>query len=482
MRHPISLLCLSDLHFEAESDMSHIGRFGADLYNYVSNPERQKWKPDFIVIPGDIVNHGNEYDDADDVIQTIANKFSIPLENVIVVPGNHDKEGPKNLDEVNAGRTAFDNYCKDCTDTSNKNDFSKVFRAQFDKFLKFSEKFNSNLVKPSDTLLEPGLGALAGFKVFEKEHLCFILINTEWLYVSVDTFPKIPEDVSKHLKIYENCQLCAPLIKDVCERIGKEYPDFTVISVMHRPFEDLTWDEKNHHDNFSVDVVERINRISDILITGHDHTINDEPPSMIRNRLQHFRIGATGRREPLEKDLVQSAEIIRINPVRLEIERLHLQYDNKMGKTGCWSGKEDINKYRLFSKTSVGGKVNVAKNNATVFAKSTAETDIRKAVSAYIKIPEGREMLCLELIRGGKKRIMDEISRCKTQKLVIVFYQLVYRIRAKVIPPSLSIVEADNFIKEVRDALLEDVLSNRIWMCNMHVEVYMDEFDGVKTK
>ena len=74
-------------------------------------------------------------------------------------------------------------------------------------------------------------------KVFEEDRLCFLIINTEWLYVSPKYFgDSIEKKVERHLKIYEKCKLCAPMVKDLCDIIKKEYPDYMLQVAMDTDF------------------------------------------------------------------------------------------------------------------------------------------------------------------------------------------------------------------------------------------------------
>ena len=123
------------------------------------------------------------------------------------------------------------------------------------------------------------------------------MVNTEWLYIPKDPFekhidPYVSEGISTHMKLYEKCQLCTPLIKDAFQLIKDKYADYTIITVMHRGFEDLTWKENNASDKLNIDSIRYLKHVSDIILSGHDHTIRMEAPTLINNRIQHFRLNS----------------------------------------------------------------------------------------------------------------------------------------------------------------------------------------------
>ena len=108
MKTPISILCISDLHFN-NKESKPIRQLGKDLLVYTNNEEnvsRLRWIPDYVVIAGDIINQGNkDYSEPRTHIMELLKEFKLPSNRVIMVPGNHDK------DTTNYDLTAYKDEC-----------------------------------------------------------------------------------------------------------------------------------------------------------------------------------------------------------------------------------------------------------------------------------------------------------------------------------------------------------------------------------
>lgn len=386
---------MADLHYE-KGNMKALERLHIDYKKYVDCVERQRWNPDYIVIAGDVINwtlkhDPNKYDYAKQGLDGIINDFNIKKDHIIIIPGNHDNalsNGVK-IKELDKSRDIFEKFCNN-EEGLFINDFKNEFLPRFKDYIKFCEPYIGSTEYNDPSIIADELKSLSGVKIFEEDHLCFILVNTEWLYIPKDPFETnmkkiVAKGISTHMKLYEKCQLCTLLIKDAYEYIKSKYPDYTVITVMHRGFEDLTWKENNPSDKMNIDAIKYIKSVSDIILTGHDHNIVMEPPTLINNKIQHFKLGSVGRKEPKTREYIRTASIIRISPAACGIELLNMEYNKDKSR---WLFKPDHNIYPLFSKyraINVGETVINNYNRVIIRAKGVGSEDIIDAIQGYYK-------------------------------------------------------------------------------------------------
>lgn len=446
MRRPVSILCISDLHYE-EGDMDAINKLHHDYKEFVNSKDsahNKRWHPDYIVVAGDVVNYNNsDYGEPDKSIKQLMKDFGINIENVIIVPGNHDKKMPSPVpsDKLDENKQRFEKFCH-----SECREFIPEEKEIYDKFQEaFSERFKDYVsfcdqYFPKDTenidynyypseRLDKQIKCLSGVKVFREDSLCFLVINTEWLYVSKDDIglSSISKEeigtLAKYQKVYENCQLCIPIIKDTCSKIKKEFPHYTVVTVMHRGFDDLTWGEKNVTNELNVDAIRYIQNVSDIVLTGHDHTIHTDPPTLIKNRIQHFKLGSVGRKEPFSSEHIRTGSIIRFTPTENKIELLHLIYKGE-GEDRKWHFQLDTTTYPLYSKFDRNGLLPSQDSNITLIkAQRKDEVDIENAIRSYFEVGDDVK---LHIIEANDKTIQERLDAVKLEKskcnYVVVYF------------------------------------------------------------
>ncbi len=230
MKRPISILCLADIHYGNPEDMGMMDSFYQEVIKYIDGEKsRIKWMPDYIVIAGDVVDKNGKYDQVKKFIDhlLLKNVFNIAPDHVIVVPGNHDKKAVRSKKSLIKEVAVFDNYCeKSCNDTIRA--FGNVYYHRFKDFIKFSEGYTCDLQhigKGNNCLLDKRLRCLSGVKVFNEDHICFLYVNTEWLYEPGRDKAQIVHNninYSNYFRLDENCKLCAPLIKDACSLITSD--------------------------------------------------------------------------------------------------------------------------------------------------------------------------------------------------------------------------------------------------------------------
>jgi predicted phosphodiesterase len=442
MKTPISILCISDLHLRCSESMPII-KLGNNLLDYANNNSNNQtlcWIPDYIVIAGDIVDKGqHDYGLAQEHVNNLIRLFHINPNHLIIVPGNHDS----NIDEYN-----FETYKNECevfdNYQNNVSKYSKIFwdhfSKKFDDYISFcngliskneGNKYHKiNDLFPCESYAQKK-GVLSGVRYFEEDSLCFLYVNTEWLYVN----PKIileesNKDLKRYLSIKEQCKLCAPVVNDAFQLIKQSYPRATVITVMHRFFNDLNIFEYNNTDKAKMDPVRQIEKISDLILTGHEHRVSIEPPSFINNRYQHISIGATGIESTNNKIPVRTACVININPAQKVLKMLNASYNDL---NSIWTFEEDDNQYSLHGSDSNNrGKVKVGGRIPCIKAKRNDKRVIVNAIKEYFRIADDTHIIFVSIkSTNNKDAIKNELEnairkRVSNKLLFFVLYRIIF--------------------------------------------------------
>ena len=490
MKRPVSILCISDLHYE-EGDMRAIDNLCKDYEEFVNdqkNAQNKRWHPDYIVVAGDVVNFNNsDYSKPQANIEKLMKAFGIDKQNVIIVPGNHDKTLSKRVrtSSLKKDKTVFEEFCGDEKGKCIKK-FGNAFYRRFKKYIEFCNLYHVetkdvHYVYYTPPTLDSRIKCLSGVKVFKNDNLCFLVVNTEWLYVSKDQVGKMYErELTEYQNVYEKCQLCAPIIKDICDEIIESYPHHTVVTVMHRGFEDLTWGEKNVTNKLNIDAIQYIQDVSDIVLTGHDHNIHTDPPTLIKNRIQHFRLGSVGRKEPVASEHIRTGSIIRFMPTENKIELLHLVYAQE-GDQRKWHFNVDPALYPLYSKFDRNAPLPSKANRITLIkAQSKSEEDIGKAIKSYFEIGEGVALHMVEANDKTIERQLETISLEKTKCNCVVVYFLHDEYYSKATEKLSKRESIEEKIENFEKKYLELILLNKLVINKIIIQVPLFDYGGEK--
>lgn len=374
------------------------------------NTENKNWSPDYLVIAGDLVEQCNDanYTNIKSKIDNIINTFNIRPFNVIIAPGNHDvqtdhvdKHNRRSLKYKYKKRVKiFNNICN--STNINEEDFLKFIQElknAFEPYTRFYKNYtiidNSSTESDyySDLFNNDDIKYTSGLKAFLLDHICFLSINTEWLYT--------------RSSIAKSRPTVFPLIvRDIFRKINISYPDYTIVTVMHRNPHDLSWEQKNVSDSINNDALDLIEEYSDIIISGHDHPIKILPPNMIMNRSQHFQLGSVSRVSNINENTPYSASLIRIDPINLNVEFINMEY-HKNDFHKLWTIIKE-GQYPLFNKYR---NISILDNNMfydfDIVAKSTCLTDIKAAIESYFKIPKNTQ-LCINNIEEFDQKPAEE--------------------------------------------------------------------------
>lgn len=320
----IVLLNLSDIHCMDESSQQQeiFDSFRAALKEHVnSNP---MWKPDFIVVPGDIrdgkvKNVNLAYEKACEFIENIRKEFSLYPEDVIVIPGNHDRDCPRHNNALTEAEfqkvvTLFDQIQK------GKKEYIKCWGGIEDQYFKsycryITPYFEKNGIQksyqfiPVKSLEDYECYKTMGIKVFPGLKILFFMINTEWL-----VFPSFSKN--RTIKVGKL------FFKELVDKIHQSYQDYVVVSIMHHPPYQIDWEERNVDRMTLFNPYHMLLGVSDLIISGHDHLISSFiEPDYISNLVQHFQLGSFACEAEENRDFfLNSASLLSIDAVANEIK------------------------------------------------------------------------------------------------------------------------------------------------------------------
>lgn len=240
----VTWLHLSDLHIKKyNDDINGFGILIESLFDDIKHQiEKEKLKIDFIFVSGDISFSGSaeELSTAEKVLTKIASISKVNLENVFLVPGNHDIVRNRAL--------------KDCVssykfkgDFSNNlpNELSNVVLHSLKNYNSLANRLNKNAIDNPNSLFYEVKRKIAG------KTISIIGLNTAWSAAEYTEPGQIilgEYQVRKSLQSAENSDV--------------------IIALMHHPFSWLS----DSDNNISKDL---LSKRTDFILTGHVHKVSD---------------------------------------------------------------------------------------------------------------------------------------------------------------------------------------------------------------
>lgn len=344
----IVIFNLSDLHIDLSRETEQETIFFdllRDFELFTKEVEHRRWMPQYVVIAGDIINKGEveNYAFAKRLVDEFCNRFKIKGSHVIMAPGNHDKKHTNisNSDKYKQIKSNFSEFCnlpqtleekedyeKTGNDRKNEGTLNNFLSYHKDGFEDFCQFYHTQSFQGKDypyvshpLLRETELKYVSGLKIFEEDKICFLTLNTEWLYADNKVIKDIPpKDI--------NFEVGRNIISYLYNKIQEMCPDYTVITLMHRSPYEISWFEINKIDQTTKHTLGYIEHCSDIIISGHDHSVYNQMPDLVRNRIQHFRLGSSSwQHQHDSKVFPHSVSILRIDTVVENIELLRGMYE-----------------------------------------------------------------------------------------------------------------------------------------------------------
>lgn len=246
----INILHLSDLHFGAEGKKETALAHRANALNgFLKIIADQSWKPQILVISGDIAYKGKkeDYVQAETWLNEICRSLDIPPECIVIVPGNHDLDRDETI-----GMEPPPNV--------KKADFwlSKENLRHFEKYFADYKGFFQSLKIPEYKLGSSSSILTGTRKIMDIQ---FVALNSAW-------FCRGDDDK-------ENLWLGLELMK-VMQANGELSEEISItgpitIAVFHHPEHYLNEKEiYNHTDR--IPAINFIGRRSHIILSGHVHS------------------------------------------------------------------------------------------------------------------------------------------------------------------------------------------------------------------
>jgi tetratricopeptide (TPR) repeat protein len=321
----IKIFHISDLHFGIEHSKetskgelikrkTTISKLIMDVKDYLlKNPE---WKPDILVITGDIGFAGinNDYKLAKKWLKKLISVLKIPQENVITCVGNHDRYigeierfHPKNIEESD-------------------NLWYKNYEDTFKGFINFSEAFLEPFVLNNQKAYLSGYRDIMGIKFLVLNSARYAHGKNEDRGNLFLGWPDV------NLMIDENL---------LPEPKNLKYSNIT-IALFHHPREwlhnEVINEFKGHTATYNF-LAQRCH----IILSGHIHAEKVGQPQRYGNASLHFSIGAIY----LRQDYINNCAIYKIELNSRKISRLIIDFDPSKLK---WIANEsEIENYDLIN-------------------------------------------------------------------------------------------------------------------------------------
>jgi len=314
----INILHLSDLHFGIEPDPRHAPTAIALRQNTLDALLKklkrvdQSWRPDIVVISGDIGWKGrtDDYDQAQEwLIDNLMKELDIAPERLLISPGNHDIDRTKTIGmSPPAAAAEADEWLK----VEHLDNFIRPFEA----FKDFSRKMAiPQLVAGDRSFHTTGMRDLLDLK--------FIMLNSAW-------FCRGDADRDR---LWPGL----PLLKvmNAASQIGDpdKYDDNPItIALMHHPPAWLNEAERHTFDK-RINTIRYLAERSHLILTGHVHAAFEHPDRK-NNRAYLFSGGATYEGD----DYRNNISILKINKADRTVTRRKFEFDPRYGS---WADNED---------------------------------------------------------------------------------------------------------------------------------------------
>lgn len=318
----VNILHLSDLQFgitENVSGKSNVAIQAREtilekrLIDYLQAEIPPEWRPDIVVISGDLAWGGTkgDYTKFARWLKKLMTTLNLPMTNLIVCTGNHDINFSGASRNTKNGIVSIDQAHKElaCSE-STPEDHREIYN-NFTEFIAFCKgEIDSNVsIVPLNNILPTGSDGkyLYGFR--EIMGIRFNVLNTSWY---CGNNKKKADSVPDK----ENLWIGEEFVRDLEQNML--YNDQFAVTVFHHPFDWLNPVEGDDNSN----VKRFLLKLSDIILCGHVHTQVREP-TFEHNKSQIFQSGAlwSGNQYTYE------SRIVRINKRTGLVRQLTLEYD-----------------------------------------------------------------------------------------------------------------------------------------------------------
>jgi hypothetical protein len=293
----VYILHLSDLHFQTDKNSSALAHRTIAIKGLLKTIQEQDWKPNIIVVSGDIGWKGKEidYNAAKTWFSTICKELDIPSQNIILVPGNHD---------VDYDDTIGMSYPDNATTADQWLSLNNL--SHFETYFKNYIHFCDDMHIPNFTIGRKPF-ALTGIR--ECMGIRFVGLNSAWFCRGKNdrTHLWLGLELMKVLEASEQLKL-------------NNQADMITIAVFHHPFEWFN-DADQYTYNGRCPALEYIYKRSHIVLCGHVHSENIVQTN-INNGAQIIIDGATYGDDSYHNNL----SILRVDTTCNSMQRRTFEY------------------------------------------------------------------------------------------------------------------------------------------------------------
>lgn len=313
------ILSIADMHMDLTAENKLSGTFRRNLDNFIKtlrgfceSKDGWMWKPDFICICGDIINRGKtdifSQEEARSVIEEIARAVELENRHVMMVPGNHDLIRGKEEDKAE--------YVEQLELwLESKRSMPQEAVDAFTPYANFRKSFleggPSGLKDLAKGILPDGLADAVGCRIFEKEKIVFVELNSSWRDVGKvkmkekDSEGNViirPREILFHRKYMSNV---SDSVQDLRDR------GFYVVTLFHHSLRFISPDQYVYDGRFNV--YDSIINMSDICLSGHEHGSSSKEPDKLGNKCQYIQNGGFFSMSMHNQIIDSSATLIRID-------------------------------------------------------------------------------------------------------------------------------------------------------------------------
>lgn len=295
-------------------------------------------------------------------------------------------------------------------------------------------------------------------------------MNTEWLYAIDSITQKIKNQREIVFEVGRN------IVSYFHSRIKKDFPEYTIVTLMHRNPNDLSWSEVNHTNTLTKPTLGMLYHCSDMIISGHDHSVHTDILDLLRNQIQHFRLGSCCLSPSNEgESFPYSISILHVDPIQEMIQILRGSYvpPSEEGQS-AWKFEEIPKNFILRNKyEKVGWKYKNKFYSPSLFVKIRVKHFYQETIFQEIKryflydnLTDEDLLLKLHILELGVaslEEIKSALSDGETERHHFILYTKKYHSQENILDDALE--EYGTVLDEMKQFLIQGrVIVNWVYL------------------
>jgi len=361
----INILFLSDLHFGVKQNNDITNSAISERKNVLENqlfPElktflekNKEWKPNFVVITGDIAWSGNkgEYEQSKEWLRKLIKELNLKENDLVIAPGNHDIQ----LEEVLDKRSPV-----------NRKEAEEMFK---EKLKKLKDRF-SNFIEfckdlgISTPVFQEKPSYLVGIvnKNINCNNIRFIVLNSAWFHTMDDVKGKLWFGDPFLNEFEANNEII---------NLDKQPNTAFTISLMHHSKDWFNPEETDHPPNNYRSTYNHLIKRINIGLSGHNHKPILNRADKIQDNAYWFEGGASYEGIHYKNNF----QILKIDLINKKLRRSLFKYDSQLSE---WTTKIEKLPYDLsISQPRISKKI----ENNDIKPQLIDENLIQKSMDEY---------------------------------------------------------------------------------------------------